>query len=201
MAFTIDESFLPATLTAQPMTDKQFIEFCAEHPDLRFEMTAEGEIIVMALSSILSGARNSNICSQLYAWAQEDGRGAVTAAAAGFLLPNGARRSADAAWTDKAKFQQLTKKQLETFWQFCPAFVIELKSETDLIRSLGEKMREWITNGSQLAWLIDPDKQTIEIYRPNREPETVSGVKSLAAESPVDGFVLDLKRIWDPLGD
>lgn len=46
MSFLINEANLPATLTAAPMTDEEFTAFCAEHPDLNFEMTAEGEIVV-----------------------------------------------------------------------------------------------------------------------------------------------------------
>ena len=89
MAFTIDEAFLPAILTAPPMTDKQFAEFCSEHPDLFFEMSAEGELIVTPPNYTLTGCRHRAILTQLDRWAHLDGRGIVTDAAAGFVLPNG----------------------------------------------------------------------------------------------------------------
>src|SRR5580704_12169371 len=99
MAFVIDDAFLPATLTAPPMTDEEFAAFCAGHPDLFFEMTAEGELIVMPPTYSLTGMSNSGIVGELYAWAKRDGRGCVTDSSTGFVLPNGARRSPDAAWT------------------------------------------------------------------------------------------------------
>jgi len=199
MAFTIDESFLPATLNAPPMTDAQFAEFCAEHPDLSFEMTAEGELIVMAPTFSLTAARNSQITSQLTVWAQKDSRGIVFDSSGGFVLPSSARRSADASWVEKSKIQQLSKESRDGFFHLCPEFVIELKSNSDRLRTLRAKMHEWIANGAQLAWLINPDTQTVEIYRSNGEVETRNGCTSIAAESPVDGFVLDLAPVWNPL--
>src|SRR5215468_69131 len=98
MALVLEDAFLPATLSAPPMTDEEFAEFCAEHPDLFFEMTAEGEIIVMPPTYSLTGARNAEISGQLRNWAKSDGRGMYTDSSSGFVLPNGARRSPDAAW-------------------------------------------------------------------------------------------------------
>src|SRR4051812_891791 len=122
MAFLIDESFLPATLSAHPMTDDEFAAFCAEHPDLFFEMTADGEIVVMPPTHSLTGARNNEISRQLGNWARQDGRGAVTASSDGFLLPNGARRSPDAAWTLKSRLKELSSKSFTGFWHLSPDF-------------------------------------------------------------------------------
>jgi Uma2 family endonuclease len=200
MAFTIDDTMLPARLTSHPMTDEEFAELCAEHPDLFFEMTAEGELIVMPGTHSLTGVRNSRIGRQLDEWAERDSRGLVTDAASSFVLPSGARRSPDAAWTAKARVRQLSKKIQEGFWHLAPDFVIELKSDTDRLPVVREKMREWIANGSQLGWLINPDDRSVEIYRPNREPELRTGVESIEGEGPVEGFTLNLRRVWDPLG-
>ena len=199
MAFLIDEAFLPATLTAQPMTDEEFAEFCGEHPDLFFEMTADGELIVMPPTSTLVGVRNVKILSQLHDWAQRDARGTATSSSGGFMLPSGARRSPDAAWTSTAKIQQLSQKSLETYWHLCPDFIIELKSKTDRMRVLREKMVEWIENGAQLGWLIDPETKTVEVYRPNRDPELLAGMNFVKGEGLVEGFTLDLLPVWNPL--
>ena len=86
----------------------------------------------------------------------------------------------------------------EGFWHLCPDFVIELRSQSDRIRALREKMAEWLANGAQLAWLIDPEARRIEIY-PGFEAETRDGVSSVAGEGPVEGFVLNLARVWNPL--
>lgn len=199
MAFTIDEAFLPATLTAPPMTDEQFAEFCAEHPDLSFEVTAEGVMIGSPPKFSLTGTRNSKITKQLETWAEADARGVTSDSSTGCVLPSGARRSPDAAWTSNSKLVLLSPESLESYWHLCPDFVIELKSKTDRIPTLREKMQEWIDNGARLAWLIDPDTESVEVYRPNQEPQVLLNIDAVLGEGPVDGFTLHLKPVWHPL--
>jgi Uma2 family endonuclease len=199
MAFVIDDAFLPATLTVPPMTDDEFARFCAEHPDLFFEMTAEGELIVMPPTYSFTGVRNTRINRQLDVWAEQDGRGFASDSSTGFVLPNGARRSPDAAWTLKSRIAQLNPASRSKFWHLCPDFVIELSS-TDRPRKLSDKMREYLANGAQLGWLIDPDHRSVAIYRPDAEPETRTDIDSISGEGPVAGFVLDLSFVWNPLG-
>ena len=201
MPFTIDEAFLPAILTAPPMNDQQFADFCAEHPDLFFEMTAEGEIIVMPPNFSLTGIRNREITSQLDRWAAEQRRGTVGEPSTGFVLPNGARRSPDASWTAREEINKLPGESLEGYWHLCPAFVIELRSHFDRLPALRAKMREYTANGAQLEWMIDPETRTVEVYRPGRDPELFTGIDSVSGEGPVAGFVLDLTRVWDPLAN
>jgi Uma2 family endonuclease len=199
MAFTIDEAFLPAVLTAHPMSDEEFAEFCSDHPDLFFEMTAEGELIVMPPNYTLTAYRHRAILTQLDAWAQRDSRGAVTDAAGGFVLPNGARRSPDAAWTLLERVRTLSPKMIERYWHLCPDFVIEVRSPTDRIRTLRDKMREWVENGAQLAWMIDPANRSAEIFRPDAEADIIRDPETLKGEGPVEGFILNLAPVWDPL--
>ncbi len=199
MAFMIDEALLPATLTSAPMTDEAFAAFCGEHPDLFFEMTAEGEIIVMPPNYSVTGFQGARICRQLEAWSEQDARGVAGDASSGFVLPNGARRSPGACWISHARIAELAEEERLRYLHLCPDFVIELKSKTDRMRVLREKMREWTGNGARLAWLIDTEAKAVEIYRPGREPERVENPAVLRGEGPVEGFVLDLSRIWDPL--
>lgn len=199
MPFMIDEEFLPATLTARPMTDQQFADLCAEHPDLFFEMTAEGEIIVMPPNFSKTGLRNLEIAMQLGNWARKDGRGKVGDSSTGFVLPNGARRSPDASWTPKEEIRRLPEESQDGYFHLCPPFVIELRSQSDRLRVLREKMDEYLANGARLGWLIDPETRTVEVYRSGRGPEMLTGIDSVSGEGPVEGFVLDLGTVWDPL--
>ena len=199
MAFLIDNEFLPATLTAHPMSDEEFAEFCSEHPDLFFEMSADGDLIVMAPTYSSTGARNQEIGVQLGVWAKLDGRGIACDSSTGFVLPNGARRSPDASWTLKSRIEQMDAAQREKFWHLCPDFVIELKSASDRPRKIHEKMSEYLENGAQLGWLIDPGTRTVSVYRQEGGVETLTGVSSIAGEGPVAGFVLELASVWNPL--
>lgn len=114
-------------------------------------------------------------------------------------MPNTARRAPDAAWVFKDRIRGLDPGTFN--WPVAPNFVIELRSPTDRIRALREKMEECLAAGAQLGWLIDPETRTVEVYRPGREAQAVSGAPSVKGEGPVEGFVLDLAPVWDPLAD
>lgn len=194
----VNEAYLPATLTVPPMNDDQFADFCADYPDLQFEMTAEGNLLVLPPTFSGTGAIEFEVALQLGIWARNEGTGICCSPSARFVLPNSARRSPDASWTRKSRIQALSA-QRNSFWHLCPDFVLEIKSSTDRLKPLQAKMREYITQGAELGWLIDPAAKSVEIYRPNAEPQLLSNIDSLAAEAPLTGFVLDLCPIWNPL--
>jgi Uma2 family endonuclease len=199
MALVIEEEYLPATLTAGPMSDEEFAKLCAKYPDYFLEMTAEGQIIIMPPNYWYTAAQSGQVFRQLGNWAEIDGRGMVTDAAGGFVLPNGARRSPDAAWIPYDRMTGMDFSRTEMFWHICPAFVVEVRSKSDRLATLRKKMQEWIDNGVELAWLIDPERRVVEIYRPQQSPQILEGADTIAADSVVNGFTLDLARVWDPL--
>jgi Uma2 family endonuclease len=128
---------------------------------------------------------------------RKDGRGVVVGSNTEFILPSGAARSPDMAWVSKAKLAKLPKEQRRRFPPLCPEFVVEVMAPSDRLKDAKEKMIEWMANGVQLGWLVDGDRQTVYIYRAGRrEPEKKTGIKKLAGEGPITGFVLDLTEIW-----
>lgn len=193
------ESVAPVTLHPEraPFTDGEFVAFCDQYPDCMVEVSADGEITIMPPNYPKTSMKNSRIVAQLLIWSDDDGRGATLDSSGGFVLPNGARRAADASWIRKDRVAALPLAQREKFYRLCPDFVIELRSAHDRIRKLRAKMEEYMANGAELGWLIDPFEKTVTIYRPGRTPESLSAPAKVAGEGPVEGFVLELTRIWD----
>ncbi len=113
----------------------------------------------------------------------------------GFTLPNGAVRSPDAAWISKTRWEQVDLELRKRFAPICPDFLIELRSETDNLQVLQEKMTEYIENGAKLGWLIDPQQQKVYIYRPNSPVEELVKPSRLSGENVLSGFVLELKDL------
>ena len=187
MVMMVADTYLPVSLSVPGMTDAQFQELCEQYADYRLEYTAEGELILVPLTDAETSSRNAMIVYLLMKWAIEQGRGTVTESSGGFVLSNGARLAPDAAWISRERFRRKP---------ICPEFVIELMSPSDRPRKVQEKMREWVANGVDLGWLIDPRTQTVTVYRPQQEPEARQGITSIAGEGPVEGLVLDLSPIW-----
>jgi Uma2 family endonuclease len=178
------------------VTHEQFQQIAAVNRDLRLERTATGELIIMAPTGSETGNRNLDIEGQLWLWNRQTKLGVAFDSSSGFKLPNGADRSPDASWVKLERWQTLTPKEREGFAPLCPDFVVELRSKSDNMEPLREKMREYITNGSRLGWLIDRKNQKVEIYRQNQDVEILDHPRTLSGEEVLPGFVLDLTDVW-----
>jgi Uma2 family endonuclease len=175
--------------------DEQFYQLCQANRDLRFELTATGELIVMPPTGGATGKRNSDINFELSLWNRQTTSGVVFDSSTGFKLPNGANRSPDAAWIPIEKWNALTPEQQDKFLPLCPDFVIELRSSTDVLKTLQDKMQEYIDSGTRLGWLINPQERQVEIYRQGREKEVLDNPINLSGEDVLSGFVLNLQVI------
>ncbi|HYA16322.1 MAG TPA: Uma2 family endonuclease [Bryobacteraceae bacterium] len=192
----IDEDSTVRIERRHPLSTREFFDFCQANAMWRIERAADGEIIIMPPAGMETGDRNQDLITQLGVWTRRDGRGRAFDSNTGFELPNGAMRSPDAAWISKSRVATLTREQKQVFAPICPEFVVELQSPSDSLPALRRKMAEWIENGAQLAWLIQPESKTVSIYRPGAEPEHRTGIETVEGEGPVAGFVLDLRDIW-----
>jgi len=143
-----------------------------------------------------TGQRNSELNYQLAAWAKADGKGVTFDSSAVFSLPNGAKRSPDASWILKKRWNVLSDKEQEKFAPLCPDFVAELRSPSDRLDALKAKMNEYIDSGSKLLWLLDPLEKRVYVYRPGRDVECLEDPQSLDGEDVVEGLVLDLHEIF-----
>jgi Uma2 family endonuclease len=180
------------------VTAEQFSALAASNRDLQLERTAQGELIVNPPTGWETGKRNSRISGELYLWWRNAGEpGEVFESSTGFTLPNGAIRSPDASWVSQARWDTFSEPQKVRFANICPDFVVELRSQSDTLTSLQEKMQEYMNNGAQLGWLINPQTRTVEVYRVGLEVEVLSNPVELSGEDVLPGFVLNLHRVWD----
>jgi len=191
-------SFQLQMLPAVPMTQEQFFDFCQQNRKIRMERTAQGELLIMPPSGGETGAQNLSVSAQLYVWSRRDGTGKGFDSSTGFILPNGANRSADASWVSLARLAALSPEQLKKFLPFCPDFVVEILSPTDSLRKTIEKMAEYMANGACLGWLINPRNHQVHVYRPQQPAQLIESPKTLSGDPELPGFVLDLEPVWRP---
>jgi Uma2 family endonuclease len=188
------------TLNLSPilkLTDEQFEKLAAVNRDLRLELTAKGELIIMPPTGGETGNRNFEIYIDLGNWNRQTRLGKAFDSSTGFRLLNGATRSPDLSWISLDRWETLTQEQQKKFLPLCPDFAVELVSEIDDLEEIQQKMQEYIENGLRLGWLINPKTQTIEIYRPNQAVEVLQSPSTITGEDVLPGFVLNLQPIWD----
>ena len=182
---------------ATKVSDEEFAELCRLNPELQIERTSEGELVIVAPTGGKTGIRNAKLTMAFGLWAERDGTGQNFDSSTLFSLPNGARRSPDLSWIRNERWEALSPQQQEQFPPLCPDFVVELRSKTDSLKSLTEKMQEYIANGAELGWLIDPLERKIHVYRPGLAAEILDDPETVSGESPLRGFVLDVRSLWD----
>ena len=177
------------------LTDDQLYALCRLNRELRIERTAQGGLSIMAPAGGDTSALNAEITIQLGIWAKRAGTGRTFDSSGGFVLPNGAVRSPDASWVSHARLAVLTTEQRRKFLPLCPDFVIELRSPTDSLPALQDKMREYVDNGARLGWLIDPPGGQVFVYRPDSPVERLEEPDRISADPLLPGFHLEMVEL------
>jgi Uma2 family endonuclease len=176
------------------LTDEQFYQLCISNPTLNIERNARGALIVMPPVGGESGNREMNLGGELYLWNKQTNLGEVFSSSTVFKLPGGGDRSPDAAWVERSRWQALTPEQRQKFPPIAPDFVIELRSRTDSLEILQEKMDEYMSSGVPLGWLFDPQNQQVEIYRKGQRKEVRLLPAELSGETVLPGFTLRIEQ-------
>ena len=178
------------------LSDDHLLELSSLNRDLRLEINAEGELLIMPPAGGDTGDSEAEIGMQLRRWAKHDATGTTFSSSTGFRLPNGALRSPDSSWIPHERLAQLTPEQRKKFIPACPDFVLELRSPSDAMATLHAKLREYMANGARLGWLLDPETRRVFVYRPDAPMEQLDDPATVSGDPVLPGFVLDLREVW-----
>jgi Uma2 family endonuclease len=168
---------------------------CQNHRELKFERTAQGELVIVAPVGGEGGSREADLIGDLVFWNRRTQLGKVFSSSTCFKLPKGLIfLLMQHGWlgTMASTYTSTTKK----FPPICPDFVIELRSESDALEPLQQKMREYIDSGLRLGWLINPQERQVEIYRTNQPIQLLQNPKQIDGEGILPGFIFDLAILW-----
>nr|WP_309691822.1 Uma2 family endonuclease [Armatimonas sp.] len=174
-----------------------FFQFCQDNSELRIERSATGELTIEMPTKYLTSKRNALLTTYLGMWNLQNGLGEISESSGGFVLPNGAVRSPDAAWISHERLATLTPEQRDGFLPLAPDFIIELRSETDRLPALQAKMAEWRESGVRLGLLLDPTTRTVHLYRPDAEPLVLTDPETIDCAPELPGFTLNTRLIFD----
>jgi Uma2 family endonuclease len=191
------ESHFPLRVRlASGMTDDALYALCLANRDLRIERTADGELIVMSPTGGETSRRNATLTCAISLWAAKEGTGIVFDSNGGFILPSGAERAPDVAWVRKERWEALTRDERERFPPLCPDFVLELRSPSDALEDLHNKMREYAENGARLGWLVDPESRRVWVYEGRGEAVCLDQPERVKGGDVLEGFVLEMGGVW-----
>ena len=181
------------------LTEEQFLQLCRDNDDLRMELTPRKELIIMTPKGFKTGWRENILTTALANWAEKDGRGNVCSPDTLFKLRGTAFRGPDASWIRNEKLRGFTDAELEKFLPICPAFVAEIRSPSDRLNELQAKMTEYIVNGAELGWLIDPYETAVYIYRPGDPVRRLQNPARISGDPILSGSSLTPRKSGSPI--
>jgi Uma2 family endonuclease len=188
--FTIDLSAIAV------LTDDQFDTLCANNPDIKFERTPQRELVIIAPTGGETGKDNAKLTARFVIWNEDADLGVVFDSSTCFRIPGGGDRSPDVAWVEKSRWEALSPDLRRKFPPICPDFVLELLSPSDNPQTVRAKMQEYLSCGAKLGWMLNPEDQQVEIYRPNEPVKVLNAPARLSGEPVLPGLVLQLDWLW-----
>lgn len=185
------------TLKPGGLTDEEFFAFCVANKELRIERNSKREILIMPPSGSETGSFNAGLVIEIGVWNRQTKLGVVFDSSAGFTLSNDAVRAADVAWMGKDRWGTIPEANRKKFARICPDFVAEIKSPSDSVRDLKNKMREWLENGCRLGWLIDPEDRQVYVYTPSQPDPPALPLGEVNGAGVLPGLEIDLNEIFE----
>jgi Uma2 family endonuclease len=181
--------------TGVSISREDLLRLCANNPDLRIEKDLRHDLTIMPTTFSKTGLVNTEINRQLANWNHATRLGYVFDSSTGYEPLPETLYSPDVSWVEKKRWDNLTDEQKSSFAPICPDFVIELRSESDRLARLRQKMQDWLRMGARLAWLVDPLEKTITVYEPGTSERVYAFAEPVIASGVVPGFILDLSEL------
>ena len=179
----------------QPLTDELLLQIEAVNERIRFERSSDGALVIMSFAGTDSTDAESTIFLQVGIWAISVGGRALTSGAM-YRLPDGAVRMPDASWLTQEQWDGLSEAEHRGIMRRCPAFVLEVLSPGQSLKSQQQKMVHWIDCGARLGWLVDQQQSRLWVYRPGREPQELERPAAISGDPELPGLSVDLSRVW-----
>ena len=166
-----------------------------EERGFNLELTHKGDLVISPVANRAGSRAASEISVRLFIWNETtEAGGEVHGANANMRLPDGARIRPDALWLSPEQVAALPPLSDGGVITLCPAFVAEIVSATDTLPPLQRKMEQYLANGAQLGWLIDPYRRRVYIYRPGAPVDILDDPESISGDPTLPGFVFAVRR-------
>lgn len=183
-------------MTAMTVKDLNQVQMLFSEAGLDYTIELEdGKISVMGPSDIVSSEISSRLIAFLFAWINPRRLGRVLDSAGGFIMPNTNVKAPDVSFVRAARLRQSPRY----FGELVPDLVVEIKSQSDRIKAIETKVLQFIEQGAVVGILIDPDEETVAIYRSTGEPTILANGDIFTVPELFPGWEFPVSELWPPI--
>lgn len=161
------------------------------YPEHKIELRG-GEITIVSPSDITSGLIAGRLLTRLNLWIEPRRLGFVFDSSSGFRPAEGELTAPGVAYISRRRLPRVPR----SYGQIVPDLVVEVKSSTDRVKLIEDKLVHYLEVGAQVGILVDPDEQTVSIYRPNQAPVVLAGEAILSLPELLPGWQLPIAELW-----
>ena len=184
----------------RPITEEYLVELSAKHEGIRCESTAEGELIISGSSGSRISAGETDLIGQIWHWEQPREIGTTRHPNGGFDIAGWGFKVPDISWISYER-EASAPPDRRGYLPVAPEFVIEVRSATDRLSVVKEKMVGWTTHGVLLGLLVDPQRRNVHVYRNGEEQQVLHDPETVSCEPEMPGLVLDFAKVWQIMDD
>lgn len=176
------------------LSRQDLVQLQSQHPDYRMELV-EGQVRVMSPSGYESDEVATEVTRVLGNWVRPRKLGRVTGSSAGFDLPELGVRAPDASFVTAERLRRAPR----SFAQLVPDLMVEVKSPTDSIEALEAKILRFLELGAKVGILINPEDETVKLYRLNQATESLTSADLLSVPELLPGWEVRVADLWSPV--
>ncbi|MBW4464288.1 MAG: Uma2 family endonuclease [Pegethrix bostrychoides GSE-TBD4-15B] len=165
-----------------------------QNPDYRMELI-DGQVRVMSPSGYESDEVAAEVTRLLGNWVRPRKLGRITGSSAGFDLPELGVRAPDASFVTAERLRRAPR----SFAQLVPDLMVEVKSPSDSVEALEAKIMRFLELGAQVGILINPEAETVRLYRFNQVVESLTSSDLLTVPELLPGWEVRVSDLWSPV--
>ena len=181
----------------EPVWDGLFEQLCSETDLLKFERSAEGDLIITTLPGGLTPDVEVQLLAQVYFWAKEFGGTALSTSAI-YQLTEMLLLSPALSWLSDEQIAALKLADKDSpFCPVSPAFVAEVRASALSWDDHYAKMLDWMEHGCQVGLLVDWIDKRVALLKAGEDAQLFERPLTLEVDAErMPGLVFKFDEIW-----
>ena len=161
----------------------------------------DGELVMSPKNNFIHGRICTRLLTAVENFNREHRLGVVLDSSTGFWMFNRNCRAPDVSFIPKSRLDSLKfSPSSRQFFPGAPDLAAEILSPNNSRSEIDRRLRDFFASGTQIAWLINPDTNSVEVCRSLTQRRLIGPGGELDGEHLLPGFRQPINNLftdWD----